>query len=137
MERSSPDLLHSLTQGLLVAFFAAFRKKLPVFVCLELRLKVRPSLFLILDVCVFHPVEPKIAVPDAPPLLAVEILSPDDRHTEVREKLEEYRIWGVPHVWLVDPHLKRMYICDPGLKEVPTLCIPELGIEVTPADIFE
>ena len=137
VERSLPDLLHSFTQGLLVAFFVALRKKLPVFVFPELRLRVRSGLFLIPDVCVFHPSKPQVRVPDTPPLLAVEILSPDDRHTEVRGKLEEYRIWGVPHVWLVDPHLKRMYICDPGLKEVPTLCIPELGIEVTPADIFE
>jgi Uma2 family endonuclease len=37
-------------------------------------------------------------VPDTPPLIVVEILSPDDRLTEVREKLEEYRAWGVPHV---------------------------------------
>jgi hypothetical protein len=45
---------------------------------------------------VFHPREPGL-VPDTPPLIAIEILSPDDLLTEVREKLEEYRAWGVPH----------------------------------------
>ena len=65
------------------------------------------------------------------------MLSPDDKLAEVRKKLDEYRAWGVPHVWLVDPHSKRLYTCEAGLTEVATLKIPELGIEVTPADIFE
>jgi hypothetical protein len=24
---------------------------------------------------------------------------------EAKEKLEEYRLWGAPHVWLVVPHV--------------------------------
>jgi Uma2 family endonuclease len=57
--------------------------------------------------------------------------------TDVREKLEIYKTWGVPHVWLVDPHSRRMYTCDAGLTEVPTLRIPELNIELTPAEAFD
>jgi Uma2 family endonuclease len=33
VERSLPTYLHGSTQGLLVAFFAALRKTLPVFAC--------------------------------------------------------------------------------------------------------
>ncbi len=76
-------------------------------------------------------------MPDQPPFIAVEILSPDDRLNAVREKLEEYKSWGVPHVWLVDPHSRRMYTCEAGLTEVPSLRIPELDVEVTPSEIFE
>lgn len=57
--------------------------------------------------------------------------------SEVLAKLEEYRKWGVPHVWLVDPHAKLMYTCDAGLVEVPVLRIPELELQVKPEDIFE
>jgi hypothetical protein len=60
-----------------------------------------------------------------------------DRLTTVREKLEEYRAWGVAHVWLVDPHSRRMYTCDAGLNEVERLAAPELGIEITAAQVFE
>jgi Uma2 family endonuclease len=136
VERSLPDYKHSKTQGLIVGFFVALQKKLPIFTCPELRLKLGPNLYLIPDVAVFYPNEPSGRVPDTPPQIVVEVLSPDDRLTEVREKLERYRAWGVPHVWLVDPYSRRMYTCDNGLSEVSTLRVPELGIELTPADIF-
>ena len=74
---------------------------------------------------------------DTPPLLVAEVLSLDDRLTAVRQKLEEHKAWGVPHVWLVEPHLKRLYICDKGLMEVASLQIPEFGIELLPGGIFD
>ena len=73
-----------------------------------------------------------------PPLLVVEISSPDDRFYDTLQKLEEYRAWGVKHVWLVDPYSHRMYTSTAGLlTEVPTLRVPEIGVELTPGDIFE
>jgi Uma2 family endonuclease len=137
VERSLPDYLHSRAQLLICVFFEALRRKLSVYACPELRLKLRDGLYLIPDVSVFWPSAPKTGVPDTPPLVAVEILSPDDRLTEMRAKLEEYRTWGVKHVWLVDPHSRRMYTCDAGLSETPSLRVPELDIELTPELIFE
>ena len=137
LERTLPDYLHAKTQGLLVAFFVALRKTLHVYAAPEVRLKLQPSHYLIPDVSVFHPDEPSERVPSSPPFVVIEILSPDDRLTAVREKLQEYRQWGVPHVWLVDPHSKRLYTCEAGLVEVATLKVPELQLEVTPADLFE
>jgi Uma2 family endonuclease len=99
-------------------------------------MRLRPNLVLIPDVAVFYPHEPD-RVPDTPPLVVAEVLSLDDRLTAVREKLEEYRAWGVPHVWLVEPHGKRLYLCDNGLMEVASLHIPELGIELLPNCLFE
>lgn len=137
VERSLPDYLHSKTQGLLILLLGALRKTFPVFVCPELRVRVRPGLIRIPDVSVYYPNEPQERVPTSPPFVAIEILSPDDRMTDVRNKLAEYRAWGVSHVWLVDPHSKRMYTCDAELVEVSTLKIPELGIEIRSGDIFE
>lgn len=100
-------------------------------------MKLRAGRYLIPDVAVFHPVEPQERIPETPPLIVIEVLSLDDKMTALRQKLEEYRTWGVLHVWLVDPHAKRLYTCDAGLTEVPALKVPKLGIEVTPSDIFE
>ena len=137
VERTPPDYLHSRAQAVLVAFFEALRRTLQVYACPELRLKVRDGLYLIPDIAVFWPTAPKTGVPDSPPLVAIEILSPDDRMTAVREKLGEYKAWGAPHVWLVDPHSRRLYVCEPGLVEVASLSIPELEVEVGPPAIFE
>ncbi len=136
VERTLPDYLHGRTQLLLGAFFLAAAKSLSLFPTSETRMKLRTGFYLIPDIAVFHPKKPGL-VPDIPPLVAIEVLSPDDRMPAVEEKLQEYRNWGIKHVWLVDPHSKRMYTCDQVLTEVPSLRIPELGLEVTPADVFE
>ena len=136
VERTLPDYFHSRTQLLVGVFFEALRKRLSVYACPELRMKLPEGRCLIPDVAVFWPTRPA-PVPDSPPLIAIEILSPDDRLTAVREKLQEYRAWGVGHVWLVDPYSRRLYTCDTGLTEVNSFAVPELGIELGPADIFE
>ncbi len=136
VERSLPTFLHGKTQGLIAAFFVALRRTHSLYVCTETRMKLRPGLYLIPDVAVFHPHAPG-EVPDFPPLIAIEIISPDDRVSAVRDKLEEYRAWGVAHVWLVDPYSKRMYTCDGGLTEVHALAVPELGVELNASDVFE
>jgi Uma2 family endonuclease len=136
VERTSPDRLHSRTQLLLALVFEALRKRLNLYAYPELRVRLREGLYLIPDVSVYQGIPAKL-VPDAPPLIAIEILSPDDRLNAVREKLEEYKTWGVRHAWLVDPHGRRLYQCDAGLAEVPVLGVPELGIEITPDQIFE
>ncbi len=136
VERSVPDYLHARTQALLIFFFEAFRRKLSVFTCPELRVKMREGLYLIPDVAIFWPSQPE-NVPDSPPLIAIEVLSSDDRLSAVRAKLQEYRAWGVTHVWLVDPHSHRLYTCDAGLNEVTSFTVPELNLTVKPDDMFD
>lgn len=44
------------------------------------------------------------------PLLAVEILSPTDKHEEIHEKITEYQRVGVPLVWEVDPDFRTVRV---------------------------
>lgn len=136
VERSLPDYLHGKAQGMLFAFFIALRAKLQLFPCVETRMRIRQNVYLIPDVAVFWKQEPP-NVPATPPLIAIEILSDDDRHARVRAKLDEYRAWGVAHVWLVDPHQRRLYACTDRFTEVATLEVPELGLTVMPEQIFD
>jgi Uma2 family endonuclease len=136
VERSLPTYQHGRIQGVLFALFFALRPRVAVYPCVETRMKVRTGLYRIPDVSVFFLDEPP-EVPESPPLIAIEILSQDDRMASAREKLEEYRNWGVKHVWLVDPQSQRMYTCDGGLAEVAKLTVPELNLEIQPSDIFQ
>lgn len=47
------------------------------------------------------------------PELVVEVLSPDDRMSRVKEKLRDYFSAGVQVVWVVDPTLRRVLIHRP------------------------
>ena len=136
VERSLPNFDHGRVQGRFFSFFDNLRRRLPIFTSVETRIKLRPGRYLIPDVSVFYPNKPTL-LPDKPPLVAIEVLSPDDRRSGFEAKLDEYRGWGVPHVWLVDPDTKKMYVWEGALNEVPSLLLPELQLEITPGDIFD
>ncbi len=137
VERSMPDWFHSRTQGRLVRYFGDKELSLNIQAAPELRVKLRSGRHAIPDVSVFWPAEPAGSVPERLPLIAIEIIFPDDRLADVMEKLREYTTAGIPHVWLLDPRHKHMYLFQDGLREVQRYAIPELGLEATGADLFD
>jgi len=42
-----------------------------------------------------------------PQLIAIEVLSPEDLHSKMQERIEDYRRFGVRHIWVVDPVKRR------------------------------
>ena len=52
------------------------------------------------------------------PDLAIEILSPSDRWTEVERKIAEYLQVGVASVWAVDPSREELRIYRPGQASI-------------------
>jgi Uma2 family endonuclease len=52
------------------------------------------------------------------------------------EKLDEYKRWGVPNVWLVDPHSHRLYVYgDSGLAEVKAYELPQYKLRLSRDDL--
>lgn len=96
---------------------------LPFYSRPELRHRLRAGRYLIPDMAVYWPAPPEAKVPDTPPLIAIEILSPDDRMGDALSKLREYVDWGVPHVWFIDPDARQLAIFDRtgSLRRVPHL----------------
>jgi Uma2 family endonuclease len=86
----------------------------------------------------------KASYVDGPPVLAVEVLSPHDKHRDVVEMTEEYLDCGVPLVWIVDPYEETVRVHRPGAKPVlfntdqDLSGDPELpGFRCRVADVFE
>ena len=47
-----------------------------------------------------------------PPLLVIEILSPDDSYSDTQERAQDYREMGVETVWIVDPKTRTGRMCS-------------------------
>jgi Uma2 family endonuclease len=136
VERAMPDYIHSRIQVLLAALFESLRRTHGFLACVELRLKLASDVYRIPDVSVFV-VPQHQAVPDTPPLVVIEILSKDDRHSDLMQKLEEYLAWGVANIWVVDPIAKRFSAYTHlGLQNVSSFSLPDYPFQLTPSDLF-
>ena len=71
------------------------------------------------------------------PLIAIEVLSPDERIGYVVPKLDEYRRWGVQNIWIADPEDRKLLVYDEaGLHEVEQLEVRHLAIVLTKDEVF-
>ena len=138
VERNVGENEHSCVQFRLGLLFHELAQKHPLHIRPELRLRVSATRFRVADLAVFLGARPTESVPATPPLVVAEIVSPDDRYTEIVSKLEDYRKWGVRHIWLIDPWSHKLHRYDEtGLHEVTSLDVPELGLDFTPGTLFE
>jgi Uma2 family endonuclease len=137
VERGMPGDSHSKVQLEVGHRFRLLRDTHRMHARTELHLRLAPDLIRIADVAVYHPQPPGEEIPTHPPFIVLEILSPDDRYSDVTKKLEEYRNWGVRHVWLIDPSLRKLYTHSGRLQEVEAFEIDQPPLRLTPADLFD
>ena len=81
---------------------------------------------------------------EGPPDLAVEVLSPDDRSSEVNAKIHDWLQAGCVQVWVVDPQTKSVMVYRSTREasiftQEETLAAPDLlpGFSLPVAEIFE
>jgi Uma2 family endonuclease len=139
-ERNVGSIKHSILQTFLAVWFTSNRPDWRVRPLVELRTQVSASSVRIPDVAV---VSDDVALPDAaltaPPLIAIEILSPDDRMPRVLQRLDDFLAMGVPNVWLLDPIERVAYTyAASGLKLVhtPQLFVPDSPIHLDLPTLF-
>ena len=109
-ERNVGKRKHAYTQSILLLKLAEAIGR-SVIVLVEQRLRVSALRVRIPDVCAVSASE-KDEVIAQPPLLCVEVLSPDDRWNRVLGSVSDYQSMGVPVVWVVDPYGRRAWIFD-------------------------
>ena len=124
---------HSWLQAALAAYFFRRRKDWNLNVYTEQRNRVRPGKYKLPDVCVVLGTRPTTPIFEEPPLLAIEILSPEDKPLRVDRTIAEWLEFGVGYVWVIDPEtLESALHTTHGrvLVEDATLRIPGTPIEV-------
>jgi Uma2 family endonuclease len=137
ISRPMPPFSHGELQALLSAIFHEFKRKgAPFSIAVEVRSRTSPSTVRLPDVSVYVG-RPTEEAPSEPPFVIVEILSPDDRMSAVMEKLREYRTWGAPHIWLIDPEGSSLAeFVSQGLIDVHEFVLSEFGLTIRHDDIF-
>ena len=50
-------------------------------------------------------------MPSKPPLVCIEILSPEDRWSRVEKRIEDFLTMGVERVWVFDPQDRLVFEC--------------------------
>jgi Uma2 family endonuclease len=103
IERNVGTKDHSKLQRGLIVYFGRRSKAWGIHVFPEVRIRIRTRKYLLPDICVVSGAEPPDQVFQAPPLIVIEILSPEDRTIRVNRKVKEWRDFGVPYVWVIDP----------------------------------
>jgi Uma2 family endonuclease len=101
-ERNVGKWEHSRLQWLLALWFGNHEFQWEVIGSTEQRIRVSPDRIRIPDVVVLRPGTQQEILTD-PPLLVIEILSPDDTYSDLEERCQDYRAMGVETIWIIDP----------------------------------
>ncbi|MGO9336226.1 MAG: Uma2 family endonuclease [Terracidiphilus sp.] len=135
-ERNVGKYEHARIQALLAAWFGNHEPQWAAQVVTEQRVQVSKTRVRIPDVTLL----PLGAQPDVivdPPLLIIEILSPDDSYSDTQERARDYREMGVETIWIIDPKTRTGRVCS-GTKwiEASRLEVEDKPFYVNLPDIF-
>jgi Uma2 family endonuclease len=111
-ERHVGEKEHSAVQAFFVKWFAAHEEECKLEAYPEIRIKVSPQQVRVADVALLRVDEPYESVLTRPPAVVIEILSPEDRMNRYERRLQDYRHFGVPHIWVIDPQHRGAFDCS-------------------------
>lgn len=117
VERSLPTYVHGLLQSLIIMVLAGLRKHPEISVVTEVRVEIVPGArYRVPDVLITR--EPAERALQTPPIVVIEILSPDDRTAHQIARFREFWERGTRQIVLLDPVAFRAFRYEDGaLKE--------------------
>jgi len=138
-ERNLGEYEHARLQFILAAMFARYEHDWNVRGLTEQRIYINSSRVRICDLCLISKDAVRQRVLRQPPLLCIEILSPEDRLARAQIVLQDYLNIGVQNIWLLDPIRQAAHIFDAtGLHIVnsTTLAAPNTPIHLDLTEAF-
>ncbi len=108
VERNGGEIDHASLQTRIVFYLLSHYLKF--WAAVEVRVQVRQERFRVPDITLIAGPQPRGRIVTNPPHLVVEVLSPDDRATDIQEKIDDYLAFGIPYVWIVNPRTMRGYV---------------------------
>jgi len=102
---------HARVQWLLAHWFGNHEKEWGIVGSTEQRVQVSENRVRVPDLVIVS-AGPQPDVLIEPPLLVIEILSPDDTYSDTQERAQDYRAMGVETVWIIDPKTRTGRMCS-------------------------
>jgi Uma2 family endonuclease len=135
-ERNVGKYEHARMQALLAAWFNQHEKAWGAQVVTVQRVRVSQTRIRIPDVALLGlGAQPDVIV--EPPILVIEILSPDDSYSDTQERAQDYQKMGVGTVWIIDPKTRTGRMCSgPEWKEASRLEVKQTPLYVDLKEIF-
>ncbi len=126
-ERNVGKWEHARLQWLIANWFGRYEDEWNIIGSTEQRTRVSGSRVRIPDLVLLHAqAQPDVLI--APPLLIIEILSPDDSYSDLEERVADYLHMGVQSIWVIDPKTRTGRMCSAAGWMTAT----RLGIVGTP-----
>jgi Uma2 family endonuclease len=138
-ERDLGEFEHSFLQLFLGSVFVAHRAEWGIVAVSEQRIQVKASSFRVPDLTVLRAGTPREKILTHPPLLVIEIQSPEDTLRRTAAKAAEYLAFGIENVWIIDPAARVAYRGTAhGLELVRTgeVSITDSPIRIVLDDLF-
>jgi Uma2 family endonuclease len=138
-ERNVGEHDHGYLQTLLAALFTNSRAAWGVRAVTDVRAQVRPGNFRVPDISILRSDATKERILTHPPLLVIEILSPEDRLSCFQDRIDDYLAFGIEHIWILDPERRTARIATKtGLHVVESgeLTVPGTPIRVVLSEMF-
>ena len=138
-ERNLGEFEHARLQTLLAIHFGQNEKLWGVIAVVEQRIRVAGTRVRICDLAILRADAPREKVTETPPLVCIEILSPEDRLSRAGRVLADYLAMGVQNLWLIDPIRRSAHVFDTaGLHHAdPTnLTVPNTSIKLDLTEPF-
>ena len=135
-ERPVVQTVHGLLQVLLASWFSSHKQEWGIKAGVEIRTQVTADRVRLPDVVVLaRGAYPQTLV--EPPLIVIEILSPDDSYVEIKRLAVEYQTMGVRNIWLFDPETRTAEMwTGSGWLAAERLAVSDSPIYVDVAAIF-
>ena len=137
LERNVGLYDHSRLQGATGYYYNERRKDWGTQPLFAQRIQLSATRVRVPDVCVIIE-EPREQVFSTAPLIFIEVLSQDDRFSEMQDRIHDYLNFGVRYVWILDPARRKAWRCtSDGMHEVSELRTETPETLVPLAALFE
>jgi len=113
-ERSVGEYDHNIVQRAILLWFHLYDKEWQTRTIQEQRMRPCSGNVRIPEVSVWARSVPVEQVFTHSQLIVIKVLSPEDRHSKVQEKVADYRQFAVSHIWVDDPVERIGWDCSDG-----------------------